>query len=53
MLAFPDHWSIYEFHDVTDRVRGGPAVEGSCQRDPTPPRLWRPPSCRDGRVTDI
>jgi Sulfatase len=25
MLAFPDHWSIYEFHDVTDRVRGGAA----------------------------
>ena len=25
MVAFPDHWSIYEFHDVTDRVRGGAA----------------------------
>ena len=25
MVAFPDDWSIYEFHDVTDRVRGGAA----------------------------
>jgi hypothetical protein len=24
-VAFPDHWSIYQFHDVTDRVRGGTA----------------------------
>jgi hypothetical protein len=31
MLAFPDDRSIYDFHDVTDRVRckptGGPASE--------------------------
>ena len=35
MIAFPDHLGIYEFHDVTDRVRGGAA------RDPMglqPPR---------------